>query len=72
MAGEMVKVPDKIMTRGGQLAKEIRVFGHRLDELTKDQLIAVAAFGWNSARQIHEQHLKTRKALVDLINAKRN
>jgi len=51
-------LPDDFVISGLELAKGYRLFGIRFDDMTRDELIAAAAHGWNEDRKQRENYYK--------------
>lgn len=51
-------LPAKFVTEGLALAKGAKIFGEALEDLTRDELLAVAAQGWKAERNAREQAIR--------------
>ena len=50
--GYMKKLPKKFLEEGLNMAKEAMIFGIPFEDLTKEELMAVAAQGWRAHRNL--------------------
>lgn len=46
------KLPEKFLTEGTALAEDASIFGVRLSDLSRDELLAVAAQGWKAHQKL--------------------
>lgn len=58
-----MSLPKSFVERGLELAKGSKLFDTYFDEMTRDELIAAAAHGWNEER-------KQREALAETVEAR--
>lgn len=45
------KLPESFVRKGLDLAKGAQFMGHPLEQFSRDELIAVAAMGWDDSRR---------------------
>ena len=57
-------LPESFMKSGTELAKDARIFGIRFDELSRDELMAVAAMGWKKESDTREEAENRTKLLT--------
>ena len=52
----MSRLPDQFMKRGTELADTCLLFGEKLTDLSREELIAAAAQGWRAYSDLLEQN----------------
>lgn len=60
----MTTLPEKFVAEGLALAKDALIFGVRLDLLSRDELLAVAAQGWKLADQRRAEAQRVARVLL--------
>ena len=55
-------LPDDFVEKGLELAKGSMLFGVNFDDMTRNELIAAAAHGWNEERKQRENYAETATA----------
>lgn len=63
-----MKLPGKFVEDGLKLAEGCRLFGLSFDELTRDELIAAAAHGWDYARKVREQAMSSSQMMREIYD----
>jgi hypothetical protein len=58
-------LPQSFVKRGLQLAEGALLFGKSFSDMTRDELIAAAAQGWNAERQQREKQYAESKERAD-------
>ena len=59
-------LPPDFVESGLELAKGARLFGKSFDDMTREELIAAAAHGWDEGRRHRESRYEESKALAAL------
>ena len=52
---------EHIKERGLELAKGAQLYGQALEEMTRDELLAAAALGWNQYRELLQERERDRR-----------
>ena len=60
-------LPIKFVIKNLEKAKELTIFGHSFEELSHDELIAVAVEGWARQERIIKENKEQRDFLFSLI-----
>lgn len=60
---------DEVMARGKALAAGCWFMGEPLESLTREELIVVAALGWDAERRARAEAASTREFLFDTLGA---
>jgi hypothetical protein len=68
---ETKRLPEHFVNEGLKLAKGAMIFGVPLEELSRDELLAVAAQGWKAEENAREEGAKRLKFAFDLNRARR-
>lgn len=55
-----MSLPENFMTKYLEKAKESTIFGEKLDDLTRDELIAAAAAGWYQYERLLKDRSRSR------------
>lgn len=55
---------ESFIESGLKLAAGARIFGAAFDDLTRDELVAVAAHGWDAERKAREEGARSREVLM--------
>ena len=66
------KLPKSYVEKGLELAKGASFFGVPIEDLTRDELIACAANGWQEVSNIREEGARQRNFLMDCNRAMRS
>lgn len=60
-----MNLPDDFVKTGLKLAHGLLLFGKPLDEMTREELIAAAAQGWNAERKQRENQYTESKNCIN-------
>lgn len=66
-----MKLPEFFVAEGAEMAEGCAIFGVLLQDMTREELLAVAAQGWNAYTKSMEQATKDMRMLHDLHKAAR-
>lgn len=64
-----MELPEEFVKSGTAIAKGAYIFGKPLMDCSREELIAVAAHGWDSERRAREGARDTTRQLLGLIRA---
>lgn len=62
-----MELPESFVAEGLAIAEGAVLFGKRLPDCTRDELLAAAAQGWAAERRAREQGAARTRSLLDLM-----
>lgn len=67
----MRPLPADFVAAGLALARGASLFGKRLEDMERDELIAAAAMGWDAERRAREEGTQRVRRIIEIIRSAR-